>query len=81
MKYYQRINLEPFHIQEAISMLLGARLYLGQTLYFGFNTYNKGLRKRKTSLAEFMRVVNKNSSLCGQRDYFVPKQLNRRETH
>ncbi len=69
MKYNPRKNLEPLHIKEAISTLLGARLHLGQTLYFSFNTHNKNLKKRKTSLARFMRAVENEYPSMSRRNY------------
>ena len=38
--------------------MLGARMQLGQTLYFTFLTINKNMKKHKYTLAQFLRIIS-----------------------
>ena len=58
MKIIDPINVKTFDLKEAISTMLGARLQLGQTLYFTFQTINKNMKKHKYTLAQFLRIIS-----------------------
>ena len=58
MKIVDPINVMTFDLKEAISHTLGARIQLGQTLYFTFNTINKNMKKHKYSLTQFLRIIS-----------------------
>ena len=58
MKIIDPLNVQTFDLKESISNLLGARIQLGQTLYFTFKDINKTHKKHKYTLAQFLRVIN-----------------------
>ncbi len=58
MKIIDPINIQTFELREAISNLLSARLYVGQTLYFTFRTINETSKRHKYTLAQFLIVMN-----------------------
>ncbi|MCH7575609.1 MAG: hypothetical protein IIA59_10855 [Candidatus Marinimicrobia bacterium] len=58
MKIIDPFNVTTFDLKEAISHVLGARIQLGQTLYFTFNTINMNMKKVKYSLTQFLRIIS-----------------------
>jgi len=69
LKHSNPINLEKFKIKEAISSLLGARLYVGQTLFFGYQTVKLEHRKKSVSLAQFIDQVAFENRQMSRRSY------------
>ena len=69
MKHSNPINLEKFKIKKEISSLLGARIFVGQTLFFIYQTVKMENRKKRVSLAQFIDQVAFENRQMSRRSY------------
>ncbi len=58
MKLSGSDTAENVEIKESLSALLGARLRVGQTLFFSYKTLNRKQKKPLVSIARFLKAVN-----------------------